>query len=161
MKNYLMLLLLCSQSAWSGGILSPEMDCDGLKNLIVTKNLKTIDAVIPELPKKYLRNPVMVYESNSFQMDEVSFEAPRVILFNEDGSMILAFTKNPGEQLIAKGKDSLEVICFNKNKMVYEFKDIQMNGKDTPFVDIQPVVNSNRCLNCHGSVEKTKLKSES
>ncbi len=140
-----------STTAFAGNILKPEMTCDQLKDLIINKKISTVDNLLIEMPKSFLRNSVLVYDSRALNTNLVNFATPRTILFNEDSSMILSYTRFPGEEAVKKGKDSLEGICFNKDKFVYEMMEIEMNGTAIPFVDFQPTKNPATCLSCHGS----------
>lgn len=123
---------------------------DDLKKLVEENKITTIDQLIPLLPKNILMNPLMVYQSHALHLDRVSSESPRVILFNEDASLVMAFTQNPGQDLIAQGTDALEVIEFNKVSNKFEMKEFVFDGSETPFkkpISVNPAV----CLSCHGA----------
>ena len=149
MKLFFSLMLLGS-TAWAGNILAPEMTCESLKESIKTKRISRVDSILREVPRTYLKNAALVYDSRAAKADLVSFETPRILLFNEDASMILSISRHPGETKIAEGKDSLEAICFDKKTLQFELLDLEMNGKDVPYADFEPMKNPPRCLGCHG-----------
>lgn len=129
---------------------APSLTASELKDLIVSEKVKTVDQLLPLLPEVMRKNPVLAYNSHALNLHLISPLTPRVILFNEDASLILAFTKNPGESTIQAGKDSLEVIAFNNRTAKYELQDIVFDGNKIPFVHTQPETNPALCLKCHG-----------
>ena len=134
---------LCSYS------LAFAFDIVDLKALIENNKAYTVDSLLPLLPKQMRQNPLLVYDSHALRLDRVSPLTPRVILFNEDASLIMAFTKHPGEDTIASGDDSLEVIELNSQSHKFEMRDLVLNGKESPFsksVETNPAL----CLSCHG-----------
>lgn len=130
---------------------SPSMTAAEFKELVVAKKVKTIDALLPLLPEVMKKHAVMAYDSHALNTHLVTPLAPRVIFFNEDVSLILAFTQHPGEQAIRAGQDRLEVISFNNRTSKYEMLDVEFNGSDVPFTSKQPELNPSVCLKCHGS----------
>jgi hypothetical protein len=144
-------LMIFVGNAFAGSFLDPEMSCADLKNQIVAQQIKKVDDVLPLLPSEYKKNTVLVYDSHALKTHLVSFATPRMIFFNEDGSMILTVSRDPGAQVIQSGGDSIELSCFNKKTWVYEFFDIPFDSKNVPFVDFQPTKNPEVCLKCHGS----------
>lgn len=124
-----------------------ELSFSDLKSLIAQKKVTRIDDLIPLFPEEIRRNPLMVYDSHALNTYLVTPETPRVILFNKDASLIVAFTKNPGEKDIADGKDSIEIIHQNKNGQ-FEIGEMTFNGKETPALKLS---GSEKCLRCHGT----------
>jgi hypothetical protein len=137
--------------AQMSNMLSPSIDYPTLKGLIQSKKIKRVDDLLPHLPMSMRKNPIFVYESHALNQHLVTPATPRTILFNEDGSLILAFTQHPGDQKIAAGEDTLEVIRFNSRSFKYEMRNLVMDGKKTPFQNQEPQVNPTLCLSCHGS----------
>lgn len=150
--NLLVVLLgLVSGFVHAGTFLSPDLTCEGFKKIVTEGQLTTIDQVIPLLPAEYRKNSVLVYDSHGMHQDLVSFETPRAILFNENASMMISFHQHPGAEEIKKGHDRFELICFNQKTWLFEFYDVVMDGKRTPFKDYEPELNPKSCLKCHGS----------
>ncbi len=120
-----------------------------LDQLIRKNKVTTIDQLVKVLPSDLLKNPMLVYDSHALDVERVSMESPRVILFNEDASLILAFTKNPGADVISRGKDKLELISFTAQKK-FIFKAVPFDGKKTPSL-ASAEKNPRVCLACHGT----------
>lgn len=121
-----------------------------LKTLVEANKAYTVDQVIPLLPEHMRKNPLLVYDSHALRLDRVSLETPRIILFNEDASLIMAITKYPGQETIAAGEDSIEVIELSSQTHKFEMKDLVFDGTQSPFarsIETNPAL----CLTCHGA----------
>jgi hypothetical protein len=121
------------------------------KNLIQTQNVTTVDQLIPLLPEVLRNNAVFVYESHGLHSERATPQTPRVILFNEDASLIMAFTKNPGADAIRAGEDSVEILHFDSDVKKFETVEITLNGQDEPISKGLVQVNPTACVGCHTS----------
>lgn len=124
----------------------PRFSFRDLENLISRDSIKTIDDLIPRLPLSLRQNPLLVYDSHALNTYLVTPSTPRVILFNKDASLILAFTRDPGAHAIATGKDALEVIHFDRNAGTFKIGELAFDGQHPP----AGLKNSGKCLQCHG-----------
>ncbi len=134
---------------------TPEFTFADLEALVTTKQIRSLDELIGVLPAKVRGNPILVYDSKALHVDRVTFATPRIILFNNDASLILAMTKNPGSSEIAAGQDALEVIHFDHKTARYEMINVIFDGVHVPF-DAPPSMrliekNPPMCLACHGA----------
>ena len=139
--------LIWASSGWA----SSGFDFGALRNLIETNDVKTVNELVPLLPERMRRNALFVYDSHALKTHLVTPESPRVILFNEDSSLILALTRNPGAEAVARGEDTLEIISMNPSSHRYEMRDLEFNGKANPFAEAEPEVNPPLCSSCHGA----------
>ena len=121
-----------------------------LKSIVDANKAYTVDQLLPLLPQQMRANPLLVYDSRALRLDRVNMKTPRIILFNEDASLIMAITKHPGDALIAAGEDSLEVIQLNEQTKKFEMLDLVFNGQESPF-DRALEKNPKLCLTCHGA----------
>lgn len=128
-----------------------SLDLASLKTLIQSNQVKTIDELVPLLPPQMKRNAMYVYSTNALNPQLVKPESPRVILFNEDASLILAFTRNPGAQSIQSGDDQLEIMSVNPTTKSFELRSPPFDGKNIPFATGDSPVNPTMCLKCHGT----------
>lgn len=151
--SFVVALFALSAGAQQANLLAPSLNFEGLKKLIVQKHITKVDDLVSHFPAFMLQNPVLVYESHGLNRNLVTPSNPRTILFNEDGSLIVAFTKNPGDAAIAAGADGVEVLNFNYDSGKYEMRMIVLNGSKIPFAKRgqEPQVNSATCLKCHGN----------
>ncbi len=120
-------------------------DYEALKQLIEEKQFTRIEQVVQALPAEFHTNYTLMRASRSLQ--DASPTAPRVISFNHDGTLILAWNGYSAQ----KGYDALELIQFRPNKK-FEFRSIQFpedaGGKGNP---VFSGANPPNCVACHGS----------
>ena len=126
-----------------------NLTIDQLKQLVIDYDVQTLDQLVPLLPTQMLKNPLLVYDTNALFADRISFQTPRIILFNREASLILAMTKNPGAASTSAGEDRLEIIAFDPVSAKYEMHDVPFDGTASPFDRAAPK-NQARCLACHG-----------
>ncbi len=140
---FLQLLFLLTPLAASAG----NFNSTDLEQLIHSNKVSYLDRLIPLLPQKILMNPLMIYDShaNSSIVDPLN---PRVVLFNEDASLIMAFTKNPGLSEIYAGNDRLEILEFSEATKKFVAKEMIFNGRMPP---ANAIINRPLCLRCHGT----------
>ena len=120
-----------------------------LQTTVREGSVTSIDELLPLLPTVMKRNPLLVYDSHGLKMKLASPQTPRVILFNEDSSLILAFSRPPTTQN-EKAKDTLEVINFNSVSDRFEMRDILLGAKVAAEGFSSVPVNPSVCLSCHG-----------
>lgn len=130
---------------------SPTFTQEQFIELIKQKQIKTVDELLRHIPPLILSNPILVHSTHALNADRVSFSAPRVILFNEDLSLIFSFTQYPGKKLIEEGLDGVEILTFDKTRKTFQIFDIVLDGKSVPFSHFVPESNPTRCTVCHGN----------
>lgn len=113
-------------------------DYDDLRRLIEDRHLATLDSVLPALPAELRQNYTLMRAS--FSQQGASDGAPRVILFGEDGGLLLAYNGDPAQA----GYDTLEAIQFRAASAKYEFHRVRF-GKSVAFSETNPAV----CAECH------------
>lgn len=123
-------------------------DFDKLNSIVKKNKVTLIDDLLPLLPATMLKNPLLVYNSRALNLELVNPQSPRVILFNEDASLILAYTKNPGNERIKIGQDDLEIIKFDQDKKAFDIGVLTFNGQNVP--SNKQLQKTNSCLRCHG-----------
>lgn len=127
-----------------------EFNLEKMRATVKEKNIKRIDDLFSIFPNEMKKNPLLIYHSQALKTGMVSFETPRIILFNKDASLIIAISKNPGELNISKGKDSVEIMAFNKKDGKFELYDEVFDGVRSPFAG-KISKNPKQCLSCHGT----------
>jgi hypothetical protein len=134
---------------------NPEFTFEDLKALVSAKKISKLDDLVGELPLKIRSNGMLVYDSKALHQNRVGFETPRIILFNNDASLVMALTKNPGTAEIQAGEDDLEVLRFDHKTAKYEMFRVVFDGVNVPFdapISLGRVEsNPAKCLACHGS----------
>ena len=129
--------------AFSAGA-ADEMSIDRLLQIVASKNLRTVESVIAELPLKMKDSDyVLMYRSRSLQ--EATFAAPRAILYSESGRFVVTF--NGGDPNLS-GHDTLETIQYRDDSRTFEFREISFADGKKPAVS---VLNPQKCLACHQS----------
>ena len=107
-------------------------DYSDLRKLVEERDLRSVEATLPLLPPL---NVVIMRESRSLQA--ASFEKPRVILFNDDASLVMSYT---GEE---RGGHRFEIMSFANAH--FDFKSIEF-GDGRAQVNEKP----QNCRGCHG-----------
>ncbi|MEQ1875768.1 MAG: hypothetical protein ABL958_03920, partial [Bdellovibrionia bacterium] len=121
------------------------------ENLVETldgKQVRTIEALLPLLPREFLTEYVLMYKSRSLQ--EASFKFPRVLMYGNDATLMMAFNGHASQN----GFDSLEVIQFRQKSSSFEFHEITFDGKNRPSVS---EANPAKCVKCHQSSTRTNV----
>lgn len=91
-----------------------------LINLIATQKVASVEQLLALLPDSLKYRAVLVFNSRSLQAG--SFSRPRVILFNEDASLVLTFNGDVSQY----GYETLEVMSFDHQKNKFEFEEVLM-----------------------------------
>lgn len=100
----------------------------------------SIDGLINQIESDYWDNSALVYQSRSNQHG--SEDLPRIILFKDSESPIIAFAGHSG----VAGGNNIEIIDYDRKTHKFEFYEIaQKDGKVT--VERNPT----ECMGCHTS----------
>lgn len=103
---------------------------------------ESIEATLAALPPGLRSRYVLMYRSRSLQ--GASFEAPRAILFEDDGSFVVSF--NGGDPQM-RGHDKLEAVQFRETERRWEFREIDFSSGEPRLSEANP----RKCLECHQS----------
>lgn len=119
-------------------------DYAALENVVRQKHLVHLADVLPELPSELRSQFTLMYRSQSLQA--ASDDAPRAILFGNDGRLALAFN---GEAKQA-GFSSLEAMEFDAKAAAFRLHriDFPADRGETGPVDFSGP-NPRACLGCH------------
>ncbi len=134
----MMALLLCT----SAHAIAQEFSFSDLQKLIQDKKPNSVESVLRLLPKDYLTNYTLVFESRSLQQSTV--KNPRAIVFGNDGRLIITFNGDP----TLPGYDSVETMQFNQETLEMEFRHIQFKNKTALISEKNPQL----CMSCHGEL---------
>jgi mono/diheme cytochrome c family protein len=118
----------------------PLFTYESLQTLIQSKKITSVDQLIPDLPSDCLSHSVLVYKSRSIQPGTVT--DPRVILYCDDGKLLLAYS---GNKTLANG-NSLEVIHFDDSTKKFNFTEVTFKPNHPQYAK-----NPEVCLHCHGA----------
>lgn len=102
--------------------------------------LALFKAAAPE----YFENFVLIYRSQSLQ--ESSFQAPRVLLFDPSGEFVVTFNGNPKH----RGHNKLELMQFRGDTLKFEFREIDFTPSGPKLSEANPKT----CLQCHQSATR-------
>lgn len=125
-------LLLASMTARA-------FDYADLRQLINDRDLRSVEETLPLLPEGLRSNVVLMRESRSLQA--ASETQPRAILFNDDASLVVSFTKE------RRGGDRFEIMTFANDR--FDVKTIQFIPGERALIDEKP----RNCFGCHGRME--------
>lgn len=103
----------------------------------------TVESAVQLLPRAIRDRYALMHRSRSLQ--SASFQAPRAILFESDGSFLATF--NGGDPL-SRGHDKIEIIQFRPDERRWEFREIAFARGSPPRVS---EANPRKCLECHQS----------
>jgi hypothetical protein len=106
-----------------------------LKETIATHSIKSVEELLPKIPTEYRKNFSLVFESRSTM--GATFEKPRVILRNDNSSIIMAFTGD------SKNDQALEIIEQNPVTKRFDFSAISFKTDPPVYSD------SKTCVGCH------------
>ncbi len=139
---------------------------EDISQLITSKNIKSVDSLLPLLPKEYRSEFTLMYRSDSIQ--HASPLNPRAIIFGKTAQTLISFTcesgncvggsdieegkkitKGPGKGMIQAGFGRLEVIQWRNDSKSFEFREISFPKTEDGKVQISEP-NPAQCLKCHG-----------
>ena len=128
--------LLCAQSAFA-------VDYQSVRALIEKDpKMRRIDELLGRLDPELLGNYLLMHNSSSLQLSTP--DSPRVILFSNDASFIMAF--NGSADL--GGNKRLEMIQFNQKENRFEFYEADFPEKADGAVTFSEK-NPEECRSCH------------
>ena len=120
-----------------------ELSSVDLQKLIQSQNIESVDQLLKQLPKSFLEEYTLVYNSRSLQ--DASPLHPRALVYSKSGQTVIAFNGDSSQ----KGYFTLEVMEFDPHSESFQFQEIQF-----PAARNQPVhfseKNPSKCLACHG-----------
>lgn len=124
------------------GLVGAESDVtyDTLRHRIVERHATTIPAVLGLLPERLRASYTLLYASQS--LHGASYTHPRVILFSDTATLILAFNGDSSQSSYHR----LEVIQFRDASKSFEFRSIDFERGQAEFSPPNPPA----CLACHG-----------
>ena len=131
-------------SEWS------DFNLEKMKNLVYDKKITTIEELFSVITSEMKKNPILVYDSRALNSDLVTFQTPRIIMFNRDASLILSISRGLTKEESTTRKDVLEFIAFDKKTGKFSLHVEPFNGKDRPFSGLGQK-NAQVCLACHGN----------
>lgn len=124
-----------------------QLNYSSLQQLIINKNLKTIEDTLPYLPQEYFSNFVMMHSSMSLQ--KASLENPRVLLFGPTAKFVISYN---GSHL-QKGYYDFEILEFDPKTKVTNLYEITFPQQTSGAVRFSQA-NPPKCLECHTSFPK-------
>lgn len=138
----LVIFLFTTQTALAGGWGYPE-----LISLIESKDIRSIEALIPELPTSMRSNYVLMRKSRSLQ--PATDSQPRAILFSDDARLIVTLS---GGTELAPSAQSLEIIHYLDESKSFEMREIVFSPPNPESERAKAQIstaNPPRCLTCH------------
>jgi cytochrome c553 len=105
----------------------------------------TISELIPLLPEELRKNFTFVYDSRSPFRSGISPEFPRVILFTDDGRLVLTFIGDERQP----GFDLLETMSFDYESATFELHAYLLPAAERK--SWRPSPEEARCARCHGA----------
>lgn len=131
--------------------LAPEsFTYEDLVALIERGGHRSLESVLPELPREFREGYTLMHDSLSLQ--SASFEEPRVIMFGADASLTCTFNGDPAQV----GHDTLECFQFRARERAFDFREIRFptrsNGLDRVAFSARDrsADGQVRCSSCHG-----------
>jgi hypothetical protein len=105
----------------------------------------TISELVPLLPEELRKNFTFVYDSRSPFRSGISPEFPRVILFTDDGRLVLTFIGDERQP----GFDLLETMSFDYESATFELHAYLLPAAERK--SWRPSPEEARCARCHGA----------
>jgi len=116
-----------------------------LRQLIVERDARSIEELLPFLPADLRSRYVLLFRSRSLHGS--SFAHPRAILFDSEARFVLSFNGDAGQT----GFDALETMEFDEAGKSFQLREIRFPadaGRETPVLVSR--TNPATCLKCHG-----------
>jgi len=158
--------------ATNSGSLTEKGSTFDYEDLLATLNqlsVKTISSLLEVLPLSFRSSFTLIHTSHS--LHEASYMNPRVLMTNEDGTLIVSFNGRSDQ----RGYDALEIASVNKETRRIEFREISFSedrnsvqhGRAVPNgIPLAPTEyeirnpkyyvskpNPGRCLSCHSAAD--------
>ena len=104
----------------------------------------SVTELVPLLPRELRTNFTFVYASRSPFKDEISPQAPRVILFSKDARFIVTFTGDPS----LPGGDLVETMSFDDASQTFHVHAYLLPSAQRKAW--RPSAQASNCASCHG-----------
>jgi hypothetical protein len=144
-RSILLCLLVAAAPA------APAMSFAALQQLIVDRNVRSVEDLLPLLPKDLRSRYVLMFRSRSLHGS--TFAHPRAILFDPEARLVISFNGDAGEA----GFNDVETMEFDDADKSFKFREITFpsvapgpsapGAKESVRIS-QP--NPEPCLKCHG-----------
>lgn len=113
-----------------------------LNQLVNDCHVRSIEELLPLLPKALRANYALVYASRSLQ--GASAALPRAILYGRDARLVVALS---GDDPTFKRYETLEAIQFESDAKVFDFYEVAFSPSAAPVITKNPAL----CQDCHRS----------
>jgi hypothetical protein len=140
MKLRIAVGLLCA--ATQAG--AAEFDFAALRTVIETRQVNSVEELVPLLPATLRARYALVFASRSLQ--QATYSAPRVILYGSDAHLVLTFDGDPGQS----GFYTVETLEFGQDKR-FRLREIRFPAPSSPEPVSFSESNPATCQACHGS----------
>jgi hypothetical protein len=137
-----LLIILISGFLSLAALADQKFGFQELEALILKKDVKSVDDLIPLLPKSMRSSFTLMHDSAGLQ--KASPEFPRAILFGLDARLIVAFNGSPKHP----GYNTIETIEYDPPTASFSLRQITFPkgpGDKVEFSEANPP----RCLKCH------------
>ena len=124
---------------------SDGVSLSSLESLIQTKNIISIETLLPQLPVSFMQDYTFVYNSRSLQ--DASPQNPRALVFGTTGRSVISFNGSPDQ----KGYSSLEAMEFDDTTKQFVFEEISFPAPGQTGTAQFSGHNPEKCLTCHGN----------
>jgi hypothetical protein len=131
-----------SPQAVNETVYKEALDWNSLLALIQSRNLHSVDEVIPMLPEDFRTSFTLMKSSQSRQKSTPL--RPRAILFGGSANTVVTFGGDPN----LPGYNDLEVMQFNDSLQSYELHEIRFSANEV-HVSTKKEIHF-RCSHCHG-----------
>lgn len=125
-------------------VTASEFDFAALRSVIETRQVSSVEQLVPLLPASLRSRYALVFASRSLQV--ATYNAPRVVLYGPDAHLVVTFNGDPGQ----RGFYSVETLEFGQDRQ-FRLREIRFPppGSSEPVLFSEP--NPRTCLTCHGS----------
>ena len=138
-----------------------DFSYDDIVKTIKTKNIRSIEMLMPELPECFRSRYTLVHDSRSLQ--EASAQNPRAILFNHDAKLSCSFNGDEKQ----RGFDSLECYQYRDRARKFEFFEIEFPSERNHRLEVEfslpnmRVDRITKCTSCHSQDPRPNWESYS
>lgn len=139
------LVLIFSGGSASAGSLESWRD---FQDIVYKNRVSTVDELLVHLPAEYVRSFSLIYRTRALAQDRVSAARPRVLLFGENASFIIAYNSHPsGGKALPGEREAIETLAFDPLTGKSYLREIVFDGQvpDLSMVKTNP----QKCLACH------------
>jgi hypothetical protein len=121
-----------------------EFDFSALRSVIETRQVNSVEELVPLLPAALRSRYALIFSSRSLQ--QATYSAPRVILYGSDAHLVLTFNGHVSQ----RGFNTVETLEFGPDKR-FRLREIRFPppGSNAAVFFSEP--NPATCQVCHGS----------